>query len=653
MNTNNSILEKYNVKQVIAAHADDGNGVWRINGLSETAERIITSGKLTEDQKTEKLSKLGNLDLVGEKFASNLEIGESICVLGCKGKNGTNGFVFTKQANGEVEVQSISSAEANELTNGVRLGGDDELDEVIDDSYSIKRIKNQIKIADSNRAQTTDGNKTNYLLPKRFSTRNYSEEFEGFSHSLVQEAQTKIINGELKNINDINNFLRIKRREYALRNGPGFELIKNAKLMETDLSNERIVFKAVDSTGQEKEYVVKGGEYWRVFGAINETQLADIVNTPSSTQIFPEIKIPNTPNILLEYGLPRGNIIVGNEIISISDVLNDYIKTIVGGEFQAYKQPVKELLDRYAKLGLIQWEENQEFKGAKDETLAAISLRTRQYTHKEVLNEEEIELTTTREIEANGQSQSTWNHTSVETSRKLEPYIQGSYEKATDLSLSFDERVRALAQMAYLSFHQCADARGSATRTDWLTEIAAQRGNIQLSAWKEGVLPDCEALSSFSMEEFIDGFISGKFSEVKPQPSITSQTNLPKSIHSLMGLSEEEFARQLSEFSLTRKCEILDSHELPMQASIRLEKETGKEPVIICTTQNSNAEVYFFSPNRAQVCKLEGNVILKTGDRVSIQEECFEISTTENQLLLRKVPSIVNLHPILAEYSES
>jgi|688.fasta_scaffold00399_42 hypothetical protein len=147
LNINNSILEKYNVKQVIAAHADDGNGVWRINGFSETAERIITSGKLTEAQKIEKLSKLGNLDLVGEKFASNLEIGESICVLGCKGKNGTNGFIFTKQVDGKVEVESITLSEAKELASGVRLGGDDELDGVINDEYGIKRIKKPNKIS--------------------------------------------------------------------------------------------------------------------------------------------------------------------------------------------------------------------------------------------------------------------------------------------------------------------------------------------------------------------------------------------------------------------------------------------------------------------------------------------------------------------------
>jgi Avirulence protein len=361
---------------------------------------------------------------------------------------------------------------------------------------------------------------TNAESLARFSTRSFSLEFEEFSGNLVKEVLAKISNNnKFENVNDINDFLRTKRKEYALRNGTGYEVIKNARLKKIDYEKEEIVFEAVDNNGEQKEYTVKGNEYLRVFGAINKTQLSDLADT---SQVFPEIKIPTTPNILLEYGLPRGNMIIENEIIPMN-IEDDYMRTSVNGEFLAYQESAKKLLDKYTESGLIQWQEAGSFKMPNTNNQAEIHIRTRQYTHYEVIDGNKIELTTTRESEANGVSQLTWNHTLVSNSKILEPFIQTLFEKSTNLNLSFDERTKALAQMAYLSFHQCADARGSASRTDWLTEIAAQKGNIQLFSWKEGVLPDGEALSSVSMEAFVKDFIEGKFSKTKPQPLISPE----------------------------------------------------------------------------------------------------------------------------------
>ncbi|MDJ0625625.1 MAG: pentapeptide repeat-containing protein [Candidatus Caenarcaniphilales bacterium] len=123
---NKGLLSELNVVKVIASHASNPESSWKMAGLDKTTLKILSSKKLTPEQKISKIqNKLGNLHLVGETFASNLQVSESILILGCKDGQ-TEGCLFTKQKDGTILAKSIDEAKrsnnADELAGQVKLG---------------------------------------------------------------------------------------------------------------------------------------------------------------------------------------------------------------------------------------------------------------------------------------------------------------------------------------------------------------------------------------------------------------------------------------------------------------------------------------------------------------------------------------------------
>ena len=96
-------------------------------------------------------------------------------------------------------------------------------------------------------------------------------------------------------------------------------------------------------------------------------------------------------------------------------------------------------------------------------------------------------------------------HTSVANARLIMDHAESLFSRALDPSASHSEALATLGELHWWLAHAMPDVRGSAAKAELCVRSLAQARGMDLPPFKQGVVPDLEAMTR-SREDFVGGY---------------------------------------------------------------------------------------------------------------------------------------------------
>lgn len=96
-------------------------------------------------------------------------------------------------------------------------------------------------------------------------------------------------------------------------------------------------------------------------------------------------------------------------------------------------------------------------------------------------------------------------HTSVANSRRIMAHAESLFSRALDPSASNQEALKTLGELHWWLSHAMPDVRGSAAKAELCVRSLAQARGMDLPPFKQGVVPDLEAMTRLR-EDFVGGY---------------------------------------------------------------------------------------------------------------------------------------------------